>query len=142
MPDQLACLVLFVTEDVVVRGNRRRIRHHDLLLLLVVCSRPLVAAGCPLILPLRWLVVLTWPRDFRLLLLFKALVETLNFGSEGVIGLYQLYSKLVKAELLKSLGTLHGAVDIIKTVGCIISPRSYQGQAEEYLPGVKEPTPE
>lgn len=122
LPDQLALVVLLVTKDVVVRRDGWWIRHYHLLLRGLFC--PLVAADCTFLVPFRRTVILAWTWYFRVLLVLKVFLKTLDFGGKSVIRLDQLNSKLVKTKLVKSLGTLHRPINVIETVSCVIGAGS------------------
>ena len=122
LADQLALVVFFVAEDIVVGRDRGRVWHHHLLLILTI---PLIRLGS-LGLPLWGFVVLPGPWHHELLLVnHSTLFKPLDLRSKCVIRLDKLNSELIKPKLLQSLGALHGPIDVVETVRCIISSRAY-----------------
>lgn len=134
LPDKFPLCVLFVTEDEVVGRDRRRVDLlHDLLALVVAPTAGGAVRGSLPSNPFLLFEVGARTRDLLNFLWteFTAL-ETFDTRCEAGMRLHELDTKLIQAEPLQRLGTLHVSIDLIESIGDIVTTGAcYRKQRKE-----------
>lgn len=125
LTNQFASLILFIPKDVVVRGDRRRVRPQG-----VRDGGVVPVAGLLLrFYPLRLLVVLAGPRCFVLRAELAAL-KALHPRGKARVGFDELDSELVETEALKRLRALHVSLNLVESIGNVVTSRSYRANVK------------
>lgn len=120
LADQLSIFIFLVSKYIVVRWNRWRVWHQDLLLIRL---RPSVVLSS-LRVPVFRFIVLSWSWYYFRSLCAQSIFKPFDLWREGVMRFDQLNSKLIEAELLQGLCTLHSSVYVIETVGRMVCTRA------------------
>ena len=118
LPNKLTSLVFFVAKYVVVRRNRRwiglkRIDHAFVPLIVVLL----------LLEPFGLLIVLAWARSFVLGSKF-ATMEAFDPWCKACMRLHKLDAELIQTEALQGLSTLHVSLNLVKSIGNIVTSRA------------------
>ena len=106
------------------RDRGRILLHLQLCLALLAPGQHSSRFALVRIYPRLWFVVRTRSRSFNHFLIDKSIFKSFDARSETWVRFYQLYSKLVQAEILKRLCALHLPVYLLEAVCDTVTART------------------